>query len=154
MDSAQGSVQVAYPKGTSGNPKGRPQGAVNKLTRAVNNLAAKEGPGIVKAVIEAAKLGDPQCRILFFRYCLPRVRFVDTPVERPPLATIDEAAARIAEVATRLERGEIGVEEGAALVEVHKAFVESRRTAQLEVEVGELRDTVARLTQLIEGQGS
>jgi hypothetical protein len=47
-----------FPKGKSGNPKGRPQGSRNKATIALEALISGEAERVVQTMIEAAKNGD------------------------------------------------------------------------------------------------
>jgi hypothetical protein len=141
---------VAYRKGESGNVNGRPVGAVNKLTREMNRLAVMEGPDIVARVIEQANLGDPQCRALFFKHIAPKSRLIDGAHDLPPMTTIEGASERIAAINAKLEKGELGVDEAQALIGGAQAYVEARRSVQLEAEVEQLRETVQRLTVLVE----
>jgi Family of unknown function (DUF5681) len=47
-----------FPKGKSGNPKGRPQGSRNKATIALEALISGEAERVVQTMIDAAKGGD------------------------------------------------------------------------------------------------
>jgi hypothetical protein len=47
-----------FKPGQSGNPKGRPKGALNKTTRAAMVLLENEAEDLTRAVIERAKSGD------------------------------------------------------------------------------------------------
>ena len=58
----------AFPKGKSGNPKGRPKGARNKATLAAEALLDGDAETITKKAIELAKAGD----LTAIRLCLRR----------------------------------------------------------------------------------
>jgi hypothetical protein len=83
----------------------------------------------------------------------PKSRLIDGPIERAPLASVQQAADRIADMVARMERGEISIEDAEAAIAGTKAYVEARRTAELEAEVDELRGMVARLMQMVEQTG-
>jgi hypothetical protein len=70
------------------------------------------------------------------------------------MATLEDAAERVADIARRMEAGVLSLDEGAALIAAAQAFAEARKSSTLEIEVRELRDTVSRLAAMIEqGQG-
>jgi hypothetical protein len=141
-----------FPKGTSGNPKGRRVGALHRLILEGRSLASKEGPKIVERIAKDAKAGDPSAQRLFMQFLYPRSRIVDQPIERPALAKVEDAIGRIAEITAAMEAGKLSLDEGAALVDGAKAYVEAVRTGKLEGEVEALRGEVARLMALIERQ--
>jgi hypothetical protein len=60
---------MPFKKGKSGNPKGRPKGALNKATIAVQQLLDGEAQEITRKVIELAKQGNPMA----LKVCLDRV---------------------------------------------------------------------------------
>jgi hypothetical protein len=144
-------VQVPFRKGQSGNVAGRKVGQLNRLTRAVNALAAKHGPNIVKKVIQAAENGDPNCRQLFFRYCLPRLRYIDQPTDRPPVTSAAEAAERIAEIAAKVESGALDLDTGAALVAGMQAFASAKSVSDLERRLDGVLTELAALKAEIKG---
>src|SRR5215216_2194924 len=63
----------AWQPGVSGNPDGRPKGARNKTTLAVEQLLDGEAEAITRKAIELAKQGDIQAiRICMDRLCPSR----------------------------------------------------------------------------------
>ena len=58
-----------FAKGHSGNPKGRPAGALNRTTRAAQSLLDGEAEAITRTAIDKAKQGDG----LALRLCLERL---------------------------------------------------------------------------------
>jgi hypothetical protein len=129
------------------------RGTKHKLTRMKNALAAKEGPAILKDIASRAKQGDPHLQALFVRYLMPRSKLVDDPVDRPPPSTTEEAVQRIADIVSRMERGDLDLDEGAALVTALQGYISGRSVAELEAEVLRLRETVARLQARVEQGG-
>jgi hypothetical protein len=58
-----------FQKGQSGNPAGRPKGALNKYTEISKELLSEKGPMIVQKVIEKALDGDVAC----LKMCMDRI---------------------------------------------------------------------------------
>ena len=107
---------MTFKPGTSGNPSGKPAGARNKTTLAVEALLDGEAEDLTRKAIELAKAGD----IAALRLCMDRLapprkdRLVI--FELPPVACAADAvkasAALVAAVAdgdlTPAEAGELG----------------------------------------------
>lgn len=68
---------MAYQKGVSGNPAGKPKGA-NK-TQQLRARLMTAVPEILAALVEQAKAGDPTAARLILERCLPALRPVDAP---------------------------------------------------------------------------
>jgi hypothetical protein len=62
-----------WPRGTSGNPKGAPKGTVHASTRLRKAIAA-ELPGVIDALIDAAKKGDTTAAGILLSRSLPPLR--------------------------------------------------------------------------------
>jgi hypothetical protein len=140
---------MPFRKGQSGNPNGKKPGP-HRVTREVNKLAGADGPAIVKKIIAGAKRGDPFLQSLFIRFLLPKSKLIDTPVKRPPLASVQEAMARIADAVAEMERGELAFDEGGALIDGARAYVEARKTSELEQQAVEMRAEIEALKAEIE----
>jgi hypothetical protein len=69
------------------------------------------------------------------------------------MVTTDEAAQRIAEALARMERGDLDLDEAHATAAKAQAFASTRNMAQLEAEVEQLRETVARLQAKVKDGG-
>jgi Family of unknown function (DUF5681) len=77
-----------FQKGVSGNPKGKPKGAINHHARLVARLATENVAEVVAAIVEKARGGDTCAAELVLRYAapLPRSRMVRFPL--PPLNSL------------------------------------------------------------------
>jgi hypothetical protein len=135
----QRGLMPPWPKGVSGNPKGRPEGSRNKATLAIEALLDSEGESLTRKCIEMAQGGDQTA----MRLCLDRIVSPrkDRPVKfaLPPIDTAADAAkasaAIIAGVAAGdLTRGEAG--ELCKILETHTRLLEANnfeeRIKQLE----------------------
>lgn len=119
-------------KGVSGNPAGKPRGARNRTTLAVQELLDGEAEKLTRKCVELALQGDSTA----LRLCMERVAPPpkDRPIDFPiPLATTaHEINVALAKVAEAVGGGILTPGEGnslAALLEVHRRGVE---TADLE----------------------
>jgi hypothetical protein len=74
-----------------------------------------------------------------------KARLACDPVDRPPVATVDEAAARIADLTARMERGTLDLDEGQILIGALQAFIARRNLAQLESQAVEMRAEIETL---------
>jgi hypothetical protein len=117
-----------FEKGVSGNPAGKPPGALNRTTRAVQELLNGEAEKLTRKCVELALKGDSTA----LRLCMerlappPKDRPVDFPI--PPATTAREINMALAKVAEAVGAGTLTPGEGnslAALLEVHRRGIES-----------------------------
>lgn len=115
-------------KGVSGNPAGKPAGARNRTTLAVQELLSGEAERLTRKCVELALKGDSTA----LRLCMerlappPKDRPVDFPI--PPATTAREINMALAKVAEAVGAGTLTPGEGnslAALLEVHRRGIES-----------------------------
>jgi len=75
-----------FPKGTSGNPAGRPKGSVNKYTELSRELLSENGVLIVSKVIEKAMDGDVACLKMCMDRIIPAHKAVEIKHENQDMA--------------------------------------------------------------------
>src|ERR1700736_1931482 len=111
--------------GQSGNPAGRPRGARNKRTLALENIMEGESEVITRKAIEMAKGGH----ITAIRLVIDRLAPVrkDRPVdfELPPLNTPADAVTAAAAIAAAVAAGDLTPSEAAHLSKVVHAYVQA-----------------------------
>lgn len=72
---------MAFTKGKSGNPAGRPKGIINQMT--LRASIEKDLPDILSAMVEQAKQGDVQAARLLVDKVLPSMKPMDQAIALP-----------------------------------------------------------------------
>jgi hypothetical protein len=130
-----------FQKGKSGNPAGKPRGARNKTTLAVEALLDGEAEAITRKAIEKAKEGDPAA----LRMCLDRLLPArkDRPIffEVPPISTAADALKAIGALIEAAARGRLTPTEAGELSKMIDSYVRSLEASELERRVSELERT-------------
>lgn len=133
-----------FKAGQSGNPRGRPPGALNKKTRVSIALDAA-AEDVTKAVIDAAKDGDMQAAKLVLERIQPPVR---PRAERVQFALdpTGPLTAQAQQVLVAVAAGELDPETGKLLVECLSSFAGLRQTDELAARI-ELLEQATREAQ-------
>lgn len=117
-----------FEKGQSGNPDGKPKGARNKTTKAVEALLQGEAEALTRKAIEKALEGDG----VALRLCLDRIAPArrDNPVsfELPKIERPSDAAAAHSAILAAVASGEITPGEAAEVAKLIDGFI---RTLEL-----------------------
>ena len=117
-----------FAPGLSGNPSGRPKGARNKTTLAIEALLEGEAEELTRKAIEMAKAGDgPALRMCLDRLAPPRK---DAPVcfELPSIKTIADAVEASSALLSAVAGGDVTPDEGSRIMSLltsHKVLVET-----------------------------
>ena len=130
---------MAFKKGESGNPAGRPRGSVNKNLQMLRDAAE----AILPDLVERAKSGDLEAQKLILDRGIPRLRAVSMPEALPQLegTLTDQARALVALIAA----GDLSTTVAAEIAGIITA------SARVE-EVDQLRDEMKALRALLEGR--
>jgi hypothetical protein len=127
-----------FQKGQSGNPDGRPVGARNKTTVAMEALLDDEADAIVRKAIEKAKEGDATA----IRLCLDRILSVrkDRPInfDLPRIGNAADAMKATALLVEGVARGDITPSEAGELGKLLDSYVRLVEAAQLAERVANL----------------
>jgi hypothetical protein len=82
--------QHRFQKGTSGNPKGRPKGSLNKATVLAEQLLDGEAEEITRKCVELAKNGDRTALRLVMERLLPRRKGRPIHLELPKIESMKD----------------------------------------------------------------
>ncbi len=129
---------TAFKPGQSGNPKGRPKGARNKTTIALEALLDGEAEEITRKAIEKAKEGDMAAiRLCVERLIPPRK---DSPVsfELPEMTNCIDASEAMAGILSAVAKGDITPTEATAISGLVENYRKTLETVELEERLREL----------------
>lgn len=129
-----------FQPGQSGNPQGRPRGALNKTTLALRAIMAEQAEAVVETLINQALAGDvAACRAILERL-VPVCR--ESPIDEgavalPPLTgeNLPKAAGAVVEA---VAGGALTPSQGQALVSMLDGFRKSVELAELEKRIAAL----------------
>ena len=121
-----------FQPGQSGNPAGRPKGARNKTTLAVEALLDGEAEAISRKAIALAKDGDMAAIRLCMDRIVPPRKDRPIPFPMPKMETAADAVIASASVIAAIAEGELTPSEAAELTTMVEAFARTIEVADLE----------------------
>jgi hypothetical protein len=124
--------------GKSGNPNGRPKGARNKTTMAIEALLDGESEAIIAKLLEKAKAGDMAALRLCLERLLPLRRDRPIAFELPPIGCAADALAASSAVLAACAEGVLSPSEAAQVMELISAHVRVFETVEFEARLNAL----------------
>ena len=128
----QGKRASHFRKGASGNPNGRPVGARNKATLAMEALLDGEAEAITRVAVDRAKEGDATALRLCLERILPPRKDRPVSFSLPELGTVTDAPAATAAIVAAVASADITVTEGSELAKRVDIFVRSVEASDLD----------------------
>jgi hypothetical protein len=107
---------MRFQPGQSGNPAGRPPGALNKQTLAAQALLAERAEEIVTNLMDRSKNGEPAAMRLVMDRLAPTGRNRLVAIELPVIKTEEDAELALTVVTDELAAGKLTIAEASALV--------------------------------------
>jgi Family of unknown function (DUF5681) len=121
-----------FPKGCSGNPRGRPPGARNAATVIAEQLLDGDAEVLIRIILHKAKTGD----MVALRMCLDRLlpprRDRPVPFAIPALSSANDAAKVAGAITVAVARGELTPREASELAHVLEVYVKALETSEIE----------------------
>jgi hypothetical protein len=114
-----------FQKGMSGNPSGKPKGARARITQLAEKLLEDDRDAIVRAVIAAAKGGDPTAMRLCVERLVPLRKGRAVVFDLPAIETPADVVNALGAIAGAMAEGELTPDEANAVAGV----IEFRRRA-------------------------
>jgi len=121
-----------FPKGQSGNPKGRPQGSRNKATIAALELLEGEAENLTRKAVTMALKGDTTALKLCIERLVPPRRELPLIVKLPVILNADDLPKLTAALIQAVSQGEITPGEATALSSLVTAHARSLEIMEFE----------------------
>ena len=133
-----------FKTGQSGNPGGRPKGALNKATLATQALLDGEAEALTRKAVELAKDGNPMALRLCLERLLPPRR--DRPISftLPKIKGAEDLLQALNAILEAVAGGEITPAEGQTLTAMLDAYRKGLETTDLEARITALEKERAR----------
>ena len=105
-----------FQKGMSGNPSGKPKGVRARVTQLAEKLLEDDRDAIVRAVIAAAKGGDPTAMRLCVERLIPARKGRPVVFDLPAIETAADVANALGAIAGAMAAGELTPDEAGLLL--------------------------------------
>ena len=131
-----------FPKGKSGNPRGKPKGARHKTTLLAEKLMQDDAENIVNAVLTAARDGDMAAARIVLDRILPARR--DNPVTfaLPKIKRPADAVAASSALLAAVADGNFTPGEALEVSKLIDGFIKTLEVAELEERLAELEERI------------
>ena len=114
---------MQFQKGQSGNPSGRPRGALNRATVLAQELLSARVERIAGKPIELAEGGDMRAIRVCMDRLAPVIKHQPIAVELPPIERPADSVEAAARIAAAVAAGELTATEAAELAKVVDVYV-------------------------------
>src|SRR5262245_61416559 len=114
---------MQFQKGQSGNPSGRPRGALNRATVLAQELLSARVESIAGKLIELAEGGDMRAIRVCMERLMPVIKHQPIAVELPPIENAADSVEAVASIAAAVAAGELTATEAAELAKVVDVYV-------------------------------
>jgi hypothetical protein len=121
-----------YKKGCSGNPNGKPKGARNKSTLAVEALLEGSLDKICKKVEEEALNGNMQAAKMILERFLPPRKDRAIEIDLPSINTFDDVLNAIGFIVNAVGQGRLTPSEGELLARTVESYAKALETCEFE----------------------
>jgi Family of unknown function (DUF5681) len=121
-----------FQPGQSGNPSGRPKGARNKMTLAVEALLENEAEALTRKVIDLALGGNMAALRLCFERLLPPRRDRGVAFDLPKIESAADALAASGALLESCAAGTLSTSEAAEVMELIKTHLRAMELTQIE----------------------
>lgn len=129
-----------FKRGQSGNPAGKPKGALNKATRAAQELLDGEAEALTRKAVELALEGNVQALKLCIERLVPPRKERTIDVKLPTLSSIDALPKLTAALLSAVSSGELTVGEASGLSTLVANHGKALELAELEKRICALEE--------------
>jgi Family of unknown function (DUF5681) len=114
---------MRFQKGQSGNPTGRPRGALNRATVLAQELLSARVESIAGKLIELAEGGDMRAIRVCMDRLVPAIKDQPIAVELPPIEKPADSVEAAASIAAAVAAGDLTATEAAQLAKIVDVYV-------------------------------
>ena len=129
---------MKFEKGQSGNPKGRPKGARNRLTVTVDKLMQADATKIVEVALDKAKSGDATFVRMVLDRIIPPVKDRPVTFDLPGIDSAQDAAVAAGAVLRAVADGDLTPIEAAEVSKIVSTYVTALEASDLEQRIAKL----------------
>ncbi len=129
---------MKFEKGQSGNPKGRPKGARNRLATAVDELMQADATKIVEVALDKAKSGDAAFVRMVLDRIIPPVKDRPVTFDLPGIDSAQDAAVAAGAVLRAVADGDLTPIEAAEVSKIVSTYVTALEASDLEQRIAKL----------------
>ena len=129
-----------FKKGQSGNPAGPAKGTRHKITMLAEKLLEDDRDDIVRAVIAAAKGGDPTAMRLCIERLIPVRKGRPVMFDLPAIETAADVANALGAIAGAMAAGELTPDEAGVVAGVIEAKRRAIETTEIELRLQRLEE--------------
>ena len=133
---------MRFQKGESGNPAGRPRGALNRATVLAQELLAARVESIAGKLIELAEGGDMRAIRVCMERLAPAPQHQPIAVELPPIEKPADSVEAAATIAAAVAAGELTAAEAARLAKVVEVYVRALDSKGFDERLGKLEKEI------------
>jgi hypothetical protein len=132
-----------FQPGQSGNPRGKPKGAIHTATLAARALLSGELDEICRQIVAKAKGGDMTAAKIIVDKILPNAREVPLSISLPPLNQVRDMAGVARAILDAASNGRILPGEAASLADLLATLARAVGTVELEERLAVLETRLA-----------
>ena len=134
---------MQFQKGQSGNPSGRPRGALNRATVLAQTLLSERAESIAGKVIELAERGDMTALRVCIDRLVPVIKHQPIAVELPPIEKPADSVDAAASIAAAVAAGELTATEAAELAKVVDVYVRALDSKGFDERLSKLENEIS-----------
>ena len=131
-------ASARFKKGQSGNPSGKPKGALNKATLAAQTLLDGESEALTRKAVELALDGNIQALKLCLERLLPPCKERPLSVKLPTVKQLEDLPKLTAALISAVGKGQLTASEAAGLSSLAANHAKSIELVEIEKRVAAL----------------
>jgi Family of unknown function (DUF5681) len=140
-EKTDGKQKTRFKPGQSGNPNGRPKGARNAITIAIEELLDGEAEALTRKAIDLAKAGDMQALRLCMDRLAPARKDRHIMFELPAINSVADSVQASSALLLAVANGEITPSEAAEVGRLIDGFVKAIEVSDIQTRLERLEKT-------------